>query len=125
RHGQLRGGAFIETTARSVPRVDHRRGDLRTRSQAALQPLHAERLRVLTRRDADDTFEAALEVIGAATHASGDPREGQMPLDVGQVHAGAAHLVEPGIGRALFVRPAPATGTIARLNGVRALREEL
>src|SRR5580765_5246773 len=48
-----------------------------------------------------------------------------MTLDVRQVHAGAAHLADPRIGRALLVGTAATAWPIPRPDGVRAGQEEL
>jgi len=48
-----------------------------------------------------------------------------MTVDVGQVHTGAAHLVDPGIGYPLIVRPAAAARPIPGADGIDRVPKEL
>src|ERR1700686_4294538 len=125
RHPELRGGAFVETTAGAVPGVVHGPGDRIAGLQIALQHPQAARVRVLARRDAQYRFEAALQMKRALAEFLAQPIEGQrlveMLLDE---TANRLHPVRLSITVERF-GAATKTGAISRLLGLFGLMEEL
>src|SRR5205814_5881326 len=98
-HRQLRRRALVEAAARAVPGVDHRVRYARSRAQAAFDFRETAGVRVLARADADNAFEAALEMIRAAAKPAREACERHVAIDIRQIHARAPDLVDPGIGR--------------------------
>lgn len=125
RHAEPRGGTLIESAARPVACVKKRRCHSESASEPLFHFLEPRRVGILSRCDADEPLEISLEVIWTAAQATGQPRERRMPLDVGEIHARAADLVDPGIGANRIAWSATLARTVARGFSLGRRREEL